>query len=211
MYGSVCVSVCALLHVGGDAFSGLESCRRLFGSLCIQKGRENTTHTHTHTPLFTPWWIDIAPKQSNLLHRVSSCIWCAQRGHYAKHKTVLQDGFCKWQNQTCADKFNGRVWPLPDRDLPSTTAESKYKINRDEQGLKKKKNCRSFLDFYRFVLCSVDLIRAQMHTYKHMPEQVILIITLSAIFSEKKSSTPNTEEFDRCKRHVNWSGHVCVY
>lgn len=45
--GAVCVSVCVLLHVGGDAFSGLESCRRPFGSLCVQKGRENTTHTNT--------------------------------------------------------------------------------------------------------------------------------------------------------------------
>lgn len=47
-----------------------------------------------------------------------------------------------------------------------------------------------------------------MNTCKNTPEQVLLIITLSVIFSEKKkSSTPNTEQFDRCKRHVNWSGH----
>lgn len=49
VYGPGCVFVCVLLHVGGDALSGLESYRRPYGKLSIHKGRGNTKHTHTHT------------------------------------------------------------------------------------------------------------------------------------------------------------------
>lgn len=52
----------------------------------------------------------------------------------------------------------------------------------------------------------MDLIQTQIRICKNRPEQVPLIITLSVIFSEK-SSTPNAEESDRWKRHVNWSAH----
>lgn len=48
----------------------------------------------------------------------------------------------------------------------------------------------------------MDLTKAQMHICKHAVEQVLLIITLSVIF-RGGGSIPNTEEFDRCERHVN--------
>lgn len=109
----LCVSVCVLLHVGGDAFSGLESCRRQYGSLSIQKGRENARHTHKRadTPLLTPWRTDIADPLL-IQNSQSCCTVCLPASDVHSTATTLnmklssKMDFCKRQNQTCAGSFN---------------------------------------------------------------------------------------------------------